>query len=240
MRALATNIGDGEHCLSNFALHIQVPLLNVRPDSPLGYGWDTEREKQWITFGIVRFANVFISRNIRLGSRQHEWRRSFQRLCSNLVPICMLEEDTVAAPDRHSSRPSEIVGKTNPGSEIKQMVLHAAGRNTVDSTSNHPGHLVNVASWREHQRPRVRINRRRGGTIVGIGVEVIGAPIALTVGAEKADAQAQIEGETSRGAPIVLEIGLDNLIPVVILDLATGLRKTGNLPSEQVGEWIVS
>src|SRR4029077_7060823 len=121
--------------------------------------------------------------------------------------------------------PSRVVGKTNSGSKIKKMALHAAGRNIAHSTLDHAGHIANVPSWREYQRS-MRINRRRVRTIIGIRVEGIRPVIAFAVSAEKAHAQAQIKSETSSGAPIVLEIGLDNPIPVVILDLTTGLRKT--------------
>src|SRR6266852_5906425 len=152
----------------------------------------------------------------------------------------MLEENTVAAPDRHLSPTSWIIGKTNPGREIKQMALHAAGRNTVNSALNHAGHMVDVEPWREYQRSGIRIDCRRSGAIIGIGVEIVRSVVALAVGAEKARSQAQIEGEVTSGAPIVLEIGLHNSIPVVVLDLTTGLRKARNSPSQQVGKWITS
>src|SRR5580698_153781 len=133
MCPLAAHVGNCRHHVSRqFLLYIQVPLLNVRPDLLL-----RERNHSLWKLGADRSAHlrgtrldnvpVSIERrgNVGLHRILHQWRRAFQRGRDRLLPVCVLEEDTVSAADRQLAVAPGIPGKPDARAGIEQMSLRA-------------------------------------------------------------------------------------------------------------------
>ena len=60
----------------------------------------------------------------------------------------------------------------------------------------------------------------------------------LPVGSEEAETQSQVEGQTVGNAPVVLKVGLQNLIAVVVLDPSVLLSEARDVPEQQICERI--
>src|SRR5580700_5149156 len=90
------------------------------------------------------------------------------------------------------------------------------------------------------ERPRAAgdgpgaVDNGRGATNKGGGFEVKGILILLTVGSKEAHTQAEVEGQFLSDAPIVLEVGLKNLVAVVVLNGGVPLLIAGDISHQQV------
>src|SRR6266850_2271687 len=68
--------------------------------------------------------------------------------------------------------------------------------------------------------------------------KVVGAPVTLAIGTVEAQAQAKIEGQALGDSPVVLEIGLHDLVAVIILRRKIPLMVIRDISHEQVGESV--
>src|SRR6266849_4892638 len=118
------------------------------------------------------------------------------------------------------------------------MPLQAAGRNSWRSTLNHARHRADVLASRKRQCSGVRIDGRCLGRVICGRIEVENLLVALAIGSKKTYAQTQVQRQTAADSPIVLEIGLQNLVAVVILLLELRLSKEGDSAHQQVSERI--
>src|SRR5260370_21931137 len=76
MRAFAPYIGGREHNVGGqFLLHVQVPLLYVRPYRLIRYGNDRKRKERYRS---TTRADILITDDVRLRRGKHEWRAAFQ------------------------------------------------------------------------------------------------------------------------------------------------------------------
>ena len=66
------------------------------------------------------------------------------------------------------------------------------------------------------------------GRTPGCRLEVAGFVADVVIGAEEAQAKAEIQGQSWRYAPVVLDVGLQDLVAVVVLRLRGGLGEGGD------------
>src|ERR1700687_159924 len=149
----------------------------------------------------------------------------------------MLEEDTVAAANRGLAVARRIPGESDPWGGIEQMPLQATDRGSAHSALHQPhldDHLRRKLMIRGEQNrrrgrgvqqnSRRRVNGKRGPVKLG-GHEIPSDVVFFPVRSKKTDAQPQIERQPMRDFPIVLEVGLCNLVGLVIATLSAVLRE---------------
>src|SRR5882762_4539021 len=124
MRALTSHIRNSRDGITNdLMLHIEVPLLHVRPDRLGGNG----HHSQW-ELRVGGSARARVARNIDLLYGGGQRRRVFQRFRVAFVAVGVLVEDTVAATNRPLPVAKGIPGKPSPWRGVEQMPFHAAIR----------------------------------------------------------------------------------------------------------------
>src|SRR3982074_516308 len=136
MRPFTSNIGKGRHYVSReFMLHIEMPLLYVRP---LDFGGNRARCQGQLR-GKAAGSDVVVSGDLVLLGRIGQGWRVFERLRVALVPIGVLVENSVSAADGGLTVTPGIPGETDPRSRVKDMTLHAACWNpSCDPALNDP------------------------------------------------------------------------------------------------------
>src|SRR6266403_54321 len=77
-----------------FLLYVQVPLLDVRPDSLVRDGNDGKRKE---VYQSSPSADILVSGDVRLRRRKHEWRGALQRFAVAFVAVGVLVEGSEQA-----------------------------------------------------------------------------------------------------------------------------------------------
>jgi len=281
VRSLATHISKiGNDILGKFSLYAETPLLSVRPNCLGRNSCHIERKHRASGWGgmdgvqgagavarikcnpIADIANARIIERKRLRHAEDERRASLQGTGIGFVARAMLKENAVTAANRRLAITPRIPRKTNPGSGIKQMPIHTAGRNTVDTALNQ----TEVAHYAGVQLESARIERYRGRASVLIEkhatrwvyckscwIEFCRFPVPcivifLAVSAKQTDPQAQIQRKSRNYFPVVLEVRLTDLVSLVIatlrrilseaLDVACGNTTSSHRLNQEVSEGI--
>src|SRR5580765_9106464 len=103
-----------------FLLHVQVPLLHVRPIGPV---WN----RVWVYGEGETSADIGIALHVALIGDQHERRSALlQHFGVGFVPVFVLKEYSVSAAYGHFSIALRIKGKADTGRGIHVLVLEAA------------------------------------------------------------------------------------------------------------------
>src|SRR6267142_4807680 len=106
-----------------FLLYVQVPLLDVRPDSLVRDGNDGKRKE---VYQSSPSADILVTGDVRLRRRKHEWRGALQRFAVAFVAVGVLVEDPVAAADGHLAVAFGIPSERDTRGGIGKMSLDAA------------------------------------------------------------------------------------------------------------------
>src|SRR4029077_3837946 len=144
----------------------------------------------------------------------------------------MFEEDAVATADCQFAVSLRIPCKADPWSGVEEMPFHAAIRNSRSDTTLH-----DTIERIPNHKTGGRIHTARARDVTA-RVEIKFAVIPITIGSEQTDPYSQIESQTTRDTPVVLEIRLKDLVPVVELGLSTRLSKGCNAARQKVRKGI--
>src|SRR6266404_8728992 len=130
MRAFASYIGRCEHYVAgHLSLHIEMPLLYVRPDGFIRNGGHAQREK-WNRSACA--SDVRIARHFKLRCVEGEGSRTFEGFGVAFVAVGVLEENTVAAPNGHLAVTLRVKRESDAWGGIEKVPLHAPrGRGTT-------------------------------------------------------------------------------------------------------------
>src|ERR1700687_5714580 len=117
-----------------FLLYVQVPLLDVRPDSLVRDGNDGKRKEVYQSSpsadaGISALscgASADSTGDVGLRRRKHEWGGALQRFAVAFAAVCGIVEDPVAAADGHLAVAFGIPSEPDTRGGIEKMSLEAA------------------------------------------------------------------------------------------------------------------
>ena len=148
-----------------------------------------------------------------------------QRFGVGFVAVGVFEEHSVAAPNRHFAVALRIPRKTDAGSGIEQVALHAA----VGHSRRHAA-LHNSVERIPNDQPGRGIGAARARNVTS-DVEVVFVVIALAVSSEQAHPQPEVQSQMAGNVPVILEVRLEDLVAVVELGLRAGSgEKDDTLP----------
>src|SRR5258706_7672623 len=124
MRAFASYIGRCEHYVAgHLSLHIEMPLLYVRPDGFIRNGGHAQREK-WNRSACA--SDVRIARHFKLRCVEGEGSRTFEGFGFAFVAVGVLEENAVAAPNGHLAVTLRVKRESDARRGIEKVPLHAS------------------------------------------------------------------------------------------------------------------
>ena len=121
------------------------------------------------------------------------------------------------------------------------MAFHATCRDAVHSALHDS--VVGITGIRDNcallaGNRAIDVELRRRGKLVRGRFEVIRLVVLLAVSSKHAHAQPQVQSESLGDMPIVLEIRLHDLVPVVVLGFKIGLIETRDLAGQHVRECV--
>src|SRR5689334_758501 len=179
-------------------LHVQVPLLHVRPHDP---GTRQGLKTDWELYSRPSTAstNACIANDVVLVRRLQQWRRlAFQTFRTGLVAIGVLKEDAITATDRRLAVPARVIRKPNSRGGIEHMPLHAAhGNPWCDAAANQPIELIAAAGNQgtgEASHRAVNINFWCRCRIVSGRIPVVCIVILFAVSTEQTNPHPEIQG----------------------------------------------
>src|SRR5437764_11740250 len=131
MRAFGPNVRKHTHkSPREFVLHIQMPLLDIRPLCFRRNGDQAERKECASATTECR-----IARNVVLHWRQRQRRRVLQRFRIGFVAVGVLPKHAVAAADSSLAVAKWIPGEAYARRGIPQMSFHATIRRRTNGCS---------------------------------------------------------------------------------------------------------
>ena len=114
-------------------LHIQMPLLHVRPHHLVRNGVEAGRERRRES-RHASISNIQISGNVVLRlSLQQRRGLTFHALRVGFVSVGMLKEYSVTTAKGSLPIAEDVIGETNARCRIEQVSLGATNRNTVNA-----------------------------------------------------------------------------------------------------------
>src|SRR5882724_18452 len=194
--ALTAHVSDTrDKVLRQLVLHVQVPLLNVRPTCLGGNCVKAQWKRQ--DSSTAAAADVVIPDDIRLRRIQDKWRRCLERFDVLLVAIPMFEKDAIPTSDRPFSIAPRIPGEAEAWAGVEQVPLHASRRLTStsalhDAVEDAGISKLQLSARRGIHERAVRCDRRGVRTLVHGGLEIEGLVIFLAVGSEEAETQTEV------------------------------------------------
>src|SRR5271168_2616117 len=239
MRAPAADVGDLHHDMPwQFVLHVQIPLLHVRPLDVVGNGDGIQRAYRPAS---RRSAHVGVTGYVADAAVENVWRGgALQGFCVGFVAVGVFKENAVATAHRPLAIAQRIPGKTDSRPGIDVFVLLAAGHaicgTALDdavkdiATAWHQGLGKRGCGWVIKLRSLGRHKGLRGKAKFLVELFLIAAKDAPT--------QTEVQGELFGDAPVILKIRLEDFIAVVKIRLRAGLVITGDLSGEEVREWV--
>src|SRR5215472_14446234 len=122
--SFGSHVGTCDHNVPwQVPLHIEVPLLHVRPNGLIRYGVDAEGEERDESSTA---ANVRITVYIKLRRVQCVWGGAFEGLRVGFIAVGVLKENAVAATNGHFAITLGIESEANSRSRVEQMAFEAA------------------------------------------------------------------------------------------------------------------
>src|SRR5580693_1381123 len=209
-----------------------MPLLHVRPDRLVRDGYEGQRGG---SCAERRGIDVRIARNVGDGRRLGERVVLFQGTGIGLALIGVFEKDAIPAADGPLSVTLGIKGKAEAWRWVEKMTFHAAGLNSRRDSAVHPSVELGIGYGPFHKVGGV--GEARAGNVVS-GIEIPGVVVDLAISAEHTYAQAQVQRQARRGMPVVLEVGLKDLVPVVGLDRRFLLLILLHISQQQIGKCV--
>ena len=142
---------------------------------------------------------VVVASDVELGWRLHQRRRALETLRVGLLAIGVLEENSVAAADRHLAIAQRIPRKTQGAGAGLNRCPFKQPRGTAAHAALHYA-IERGCRRRENERALLpggiagHVDLRSDGRVVGQGIPVVNQMVLLPESPEQTDAQAQIQG----------------------------------------------
>ena len=206
MRTLAADIRHGHYGAGHdLTLHIEIPLLHVRPDSLSWNGIHTERKCNSTP------TDIGVADDVVLRGVEHQRRAALQRFRVAFVAIGVFEEDSVSATNCSFAVAEGIVRETDAWRGIEEMAFHATGGNTAGAALYQASETDFRYSVRLPQLDRLP-NRRHRSSAPKPNCKPPDRNCRLALisrdRCQTANAKSQVEREFLGHAPIILDVRL--------------------------------
>ena len=155
--------------------------------------------------GVAGGLAAAVAGDVRLVRSEHQGSAAFQALGVGFVAVSVIEEDSVAAANGRLAVALGIQGEAHSGSGIDPMVVQTSAGNAGAAALHDAVEKIlivgrigvgkrDIGDWIE-QRGGVRIEQRSVCQRPGIRAEIVLAIVFLVIGAEEAQAQAEVQSE---------------------------------------------